>query len=707
MSKRKSAISGAMLDLWRPPQHAGDAIGCLATTFTFHPGLFDEQCLGRFLEIESEPDREDLAFLLERESRLGGVYAGVLVDHRQAGVEHSLRWDVLRVRLRNAKQHAKLSLLVWRDHIRIIVASANLTESGYRVNQEVAATIDLGPESFDREILMQGITFLRSLLAFVPGETEQAPEVHRAGKFLKDTETLVQNWRPGRHRAIRQQLVFTLPGIDPDQPSRSSLEDMINTCRRRGSSPNSALIASPFFDLDGKSSPVTAALCKSMARGITRRLSFCVPAIRDDDPAAIPRLAAPKALLETPKTYQADVTVKMLPQLDRDKNRRAWHAKMIALQGNSYSALMIGSSNFTCAGMGVGPYRNAEANLLSIVDGSTSHESRQFDALWPDMDQVIEPQSVEWMGPQPEFEEEEHAVTHVLPSGFLSATYRAGEKRQIILRFSTERLPEEWEIYACTPTERKLLSTAEWHDLGSRSSIELAWAEAQPPHRLLVKWSGEEAFWPINVEDIRALPPPAEIEGMTADDMLMILAAADPSAAFRTWTHKLGGKQQQLAGDFDNDLDSATPAELDPLRRHDLYTTFLHRVRRRARVLAQLREKLERPVYGRQALDWRLRGLLGVQPLADRFVREVVNADGFVAEGLLTLADFLIMLREVKYQPASGSLTEAEFNPEYQSFLAAIASDMWTRLLPHQHTVAADLFGFWKRVVKTCCGQSD
>ena len=86
-----------MLDLWRSPEGAGDPVGCLATTYTFHPGLFDEQCLARFLEIESEPDREDLAFLLERETRLGGVYAGVLVDHTQAGVEHSLRWDVLPV----------------------------------------------------------------------------------------------------------------------------------------------------------------------------------------------------------------------------------------------------------------------------------------------------------------------------------------------------------------------------------------------------------------------------------------------------------------------------------------------------------------------------------------------------------------------------------------------------------------------------------
>ena len=55
MSKRrKEAASGVMLDLWRPPRDAGDPLGCLATTYTFAPSLFDEQCLARFLEIESE-----------------------------------------------------------------------------------------------------------------------------------------------------------------------------------------------------------------------------------------------------------------------------------------------------------------------------------------------------------------------------------------------------------------------------------------------------------------------------------------------------------------------------------------------------------------------------------------------------------------------------------------------------------------------------
>src|SRR5687768_15215322 len=180
MSNRKTSASGVMLDLWRPPQGAGDPIGCLASTYTFDPGLFDEQCLGRFLDIESEPDREDLAFLLERESRLGGVYAGVLVDHTQAGVEHSLRWDVLPVRIRFGKQHAKISVLSWTCCTRIIVASANLTEPGYRSNFEVAGTVDLTPEAGDAAALAQAIDFLRNLVTLVPGAASSPPAVRRA-----------------------------------------------------------------------------------------------------------------------------------------------------------------------------------------------------------------------------------------------------------------------------------------------------------------------------------------------------------------------------------------------------------------------------------------------------------------------------------------------------------------------------------------------
>lgn len=206
-----------------------------------------------------------------------------------------------------------------------------------------------------------------------------------------------------------------------------------------------------------------------------------------------------------------------------------------------------------------------------------------------------------------------------------------------------------------------------------------------------------EAFLPLNVEDIRSLSPPAQLERMSSDDMLWILAAADPSAAFRAWT-----SQQHSSNLFDNELDSATPIDLDPLRRHDLKATFLHRIRRRARVLANLRANLQRPVWGRQALEWRLHGLVGVQSLADRLLREFADADGCQDEKLLTLADFLIVLREVDYQPSEGSLPKPEFEEVFKPFLANLAKNLRDKIAEYQEHLPDDLISFWGRVVERC-----
>ena len=200
MSRREA--TGVLLEFWRPPQGAGDPVGCVTTTYTFQPALFDEQCLARFLEIESEPNREDLAFLLERESRLGGVYAGVFVDHTQAGVEHSLRWDILPVRVHGAKQHAKLSLLAWTSHVRVIVSSANLTEQGYRTNYEVAATVDLAPDSGNTMVVEQAVEFFRSLATLVPGyPIGRPPFAGRSGSWTRSRSA----WADGCRRSSAAQ----------------------------------------------------------------------------------------------------------------------------------------------------------------------------------------------------------------------------------------------------------------------------------------------------------------------------------------------------------------------------------------------------------------------------------------------------------------------------------------------------------------------
>ena len=698
-ARKRKATTGVMRELWRPPANAGDPIGCLATTYTFDPGLFDEQCLARFLEIESEPDREDLAFLLERESRLGSVYAGVLVDHTQAGVQHSLRWDVLPVRVRAGKQHAKLSLLAWSQHVRIIVASANLTEPGYRSNHEVAAAVDLSPAEADGDLLMQAVTLLRGLLALVPGAQDDTPVVRRASAYLSQVERQTEAWkRPRRRKVIRRQLACTLPTIESGTDPRSSLAEAAAICRQRGGSPHEAWVASPFFDVDDDSGRVAAELCKSMARGRIRDIRFCVPASRDDGETAVLRLAAPKAIATTPLEYRGHVTVSTLPDVDGDKNVRRWHAKMLAFRGESYTALMIGSSNFTCAGMGTAPHRNAEANLVTVVERvAYGREAGTLEAIWSQMGPDVDVNTAEWLGSTPEIDEEAAAVASPVPAGFESATYRAGDERTIALRLLPARLPPEWRIHACGQDARELLTQSAWAESGSRTVVTLHWSPAQPPERLLVCWDDHEAFLPLNVEDAHLLPPPARLEQMSADDMLWILAATDPSAAIRAWA-----RRRQPPDSFDPDLDSATPIDLDPLRRNDLHATFLHRIRRRARILAQLRANLQRPVWGRQALEWRLRGMIGVQALADRLVRDIAATSEMADEALLTLADFLIVLREVDYAPSAGCLSKAEFDAEFRPFISDLAGSLQQQIAALQTNVAPELLGFWRRVLDRC-----
>lgn len=690
-----------MLELWRPPPNAGDPIGCLATTYTFTPGLFDEQCLARFLEVDSDPDREDLAFLLERESRLGSIYAGVMVDHTQAGVEHSLRWDVLPVRIPVGKQHSKLSILTWSNHIRIIVASANVTEAGYRTNREVAATVELSSHDADSELLTQVVEFLRNLLTFVPGPQENTQEVGRAINYLEQVERRAKAWTlPRRGHRVHQHFVFTLPKGRADQTSRSSLDGAIAACRRRGGSPYEAWIASPFFDIGDDSSRVTVALCKSMARKRVRKLYFCVPAASGADKSATTRLLAPKSIALMPPKYNGQVTIEMLPDYDNDNNYRPWHAKMLALRGDRYTALLIGSSNFTCAGMGIASIRNAEANLMTVVDRvAYGRDTGQLESIWPQMEPVVDLDSVEWLNSSSDNDEEGEMQLQAVPPGFLSVVYRAGNDRQIVLYLDPLRLPSDWRVHACGQDKKELLTSSVWTKTGAKESVTLSWLPVQPPDRILISWEGSEAFLPINVENRQELPPPTQIEKMSADQMLRILASTDPSAAFRALQRRRDSQESDM---FDPDLDTAAPIDLDPLRRHDLQTTFLHRIRRRARILAQLRAKLQSPVWGRQALEWRLRGMISIEALSKRLVHELDTTGGMEDEALLSLADFLIVLSEVNYQPADGCLTKSEFEEVFKDFLCHLVSKLQKEVAARKLNVSRDILALWRRAVDQC-----
>jgi hypothetical protein len=92
--------------------------------------------------------------------------------------------------------------------------------------------------------------------------------------------------------------------------------------------------------------------------------------------------------------------------------------------------------------------------------------------------------------------------------------------------------------------------------------------------------------------------------------------------------------------------------------------------------------------------------LVGIEPLANRLVRELASANGATDEALLTLADFLIVLREVDYEPSSGSLPREDFDEVFRPFLRALSVNLQNTVAGYRDRVSDDLWGFWERVVR-------
>ena len=84
-------MTGRLLDHWSGPDWRRAPVACLATTFTFEPEFFTEDCLPRFLTCPQWPARATGSprspTLLEEEDQLSEVQVTVLVDRGYTGGE--------------------------------------------------------------------------------------------------------------------------------------------------------------------------------------------------------------------------------------------------------------------------------------------------------------------------------------------------------------------------------------------------------------------------------------------------------------------------------------------------------------------------------------------------------------------------------------------------------------------------------------------
>lgn len=627
--RREATEQRKPLTLWEPPPDAGEPVACLASTFEFDATFFEVDCLGRFLAMENQPGESDaVGYLIEREERLAETPVCVLVDRSRATSKDSLRWDVLPIVVSRGIQHSKVSLLVWSNYVRVIVGSGNLTESGYRKNVEVFGKLDLSKATGGaHQPVSLAIDFLEAVIERGVGDVDRNGPKQRAIKTITDVRNLIRDWpSTASSREVSVTPVFSGLGRSVIQQLQKTWPSPLK--------PRHADVLSPFFDREPQETPLIPQLLTLLSQRGEASVKFHVSGDRQQDGCT--KLQAPAGLLAAiPAKCGRSLAMVPLAQ-EGEMEQRPLHAKALELSAEDCVLRMIGSSNFTTAGYGVGRTPgNLEANLVYVV---REHAAiRDLNRVWPTVEELApDDESLIW---EPAVDEaEEDAAGTVLPIGFREALFCPMPQAHLLLILD-ESLPEEWSISTVDDVEilrQSGLEDAPAADVGEtrqhHREIAVPWS-GPPPFLLCVRWLSANgprtADWPVNVSDADQLAPPEELRSLSLTELIQVLGSTRP-------LHEAVPKVLKQRGK----VGSSEAAALDPHQRVRTETFLLERLKRVALALDGMKQRLERPAAHEPAFHWRLFGPIGPRALMHALQREATHEGElsfFVAELALAL----------------------------------------------------------------------
>jgi hypothetical protein len=651
-AERRSIAENArarLLNLWCGEDSFGQPLGCVTTSFTFDAELFEEQCLARFLSIRSNPNETAKAYLIEREEKLSQCFACVLVDRTHAAPDRSLRWNMLPVTLPGGGVlHAKLSLLVWKNCIRILIGSANLTEPGYRRNREVMAALDFGPhEKLPSGLLGECVAFLNRVRSFAPGSNriEDGPQAALAA-FLLSVEDRAKSLPPSKQGDVECALVSLVP------EGATVVEQLRDLWK--GSAPDQAWVLSPFYDEHTQASKTAATFAGLLTTRGSRRLAFVAPG------RALPggrmQIDVPEVLKKSSHPLLEHEFLIVHPRAQAEEEDRALHAKSVWLERGGRALYMIGSSNFTAAGLGLHKKHNIELNVAYIIKDCMSPFGKLCAQSWPQDVALDNLNNVEFLeGPA---DSAENPDVPLLPSAFGLALVRMDAQGGRLELEIADAAPLTFEVYS--KEGNYLIDAAAWIRGGKQKSVIIPWEDRRPPSSLRVKWQDKEcgecsAQWIVNVADMSALPPPDELGDLSLAELMLILTSARP--LHEVMMRILQNREKKVA--------SRGVEEVDPHRKVDTSQFLLHRMRRVAKALEGMRERLGQPVGSIEALRWRLRGPIGPIALAKRL------ADNDPEGAAFMITEIAITLRDMSWR-LFGSLVQNEIDTDVKEIMRAL-----------------------------------
>lgn len=665
MAKKKS-MNGKLLDAWIPPDNSGEPVGCLATTFTFHSDFFEEECLGRFLGLETDAHTDGPIHLIEREEKLSGIMcAAVIVDQHNCRGIRSLRWDLLSARISKGILHSKVTLLCWSKHIRVVIGSANLTEQGYRVNQEIYTILDFSGSGDSHISLLEGaIEFMEYVAGFTESATQEtSPALKRVQDFLLKARAISRPWES----AVMSKYAKVVPVFTgPDKP------DAFTTILTNfpGGPPSFASVVSPFFDPPGAPNKPAIGLWKQMKQRGEAEVCYAVTAedIEGEDALFI---NAPETLVKAQPAGRASVStyferVNTRLRSENDKlHSRPLHLKTLWLENAEWVSQMIGSSNFTSAGLGLSGYPNIEANILYIV-----HKQREkkllkaLAAAHPETESIDARSELKWK-PAEDDGQDSPSDCAVLPAAFGPAVYSVDDTKKGYIEFTLNSTPPAGWAIRFSAEDSSIYNETEWARKGSSLGINrVYWKREELPSGFEVSWEGLEgtAWLPVQIEDASTLMPPEQLRDLPLDILIQVLTSARPlHLILRSWM-----KQQEGRGG------AAITDIMDPHKRVNTTTFLLQRTRRISWALDAMRKRLEAPVATRESLAWRLYGPVGVIAVKKAIVKEAKSEE----EGLFLLAELVLELGRVAPISTPGTLNTSEVRKEIRKVMQEIRKNV-------------------------------
>jgi hypothetical protein len=640
---KKQRAGGKLLDAWKPPEGVGAPIGCVATSFTFSPVFFEEECLGRFLQMQSDAIEDGPVYIIEREEKLADIRCvSVLVDACHCKGARSLKWDLLPARIPKSILHAKISLLQWQHLVRVIVASANLTEDGYRRNQEIFGVIDFSEGSAAPIAYLDDIIeYLREIVGYADaGGSDNSPSLSRWRGFLDGLRASTNEWRltstDSGKKMPRIHAVLTGPG-------RPSVYEQIANVWPEGTPPIDAFVTSPFFDPPGIPNQPALKLWNHMRRRGEATVTYNVTAEEVPGQTSL-FLHAPHEILEAEP--QREAAKSYLCRLEersdgKDSVHRPVHFKSIWLQGNDWLGHLIGSSNFTTRGLGISQNPNLEANIFYLVSRTGNPSAaRQLTSQCPEGDPIYEDHLI-WkpLSEKGEDAPGDHSIP--LPAAFGAATFSKKDGMGEVIFHFTEAPPEKWRIFLTPESDEILIGEDTWKKNGTPKILSIEWAKNMAPSGFEVTWHDVEgrAWWPVNVDSAASLPPPEELQNLPLEVLIDILTSARPlHQVLKRW---IQAKKEGSASDSHID-------PYDPHKRVDTSGFLLQKTYRVSTALNGLRQKLQRPSTSEAALEWRLRGPVGVSEVARAITDEAKSNE----EKAFLLTELALEIGRV--QPMSG-----------------------------------------------------